>query len=64
MTEKTAQCGKDCLTKEDIDYIAEKAAERALDKFYADVGKSVIKRGAVVIVSVGVALATYFKLRG
>ena len=32
------------LTEEEVDYIAEKAAERALEKVYASVGKNVVRR--------------------
>lgn len=34
------------LTEHDIDEIAEKAAERALEKVYTEVGKSVLKKAA------------------
>lgn len=42
------------LTENDIDHIAEKAAEKALQKVYAQVGQSVLKKlawitGIVVI---------------
>lgn len=34
----------DCLTEADIDRIAEQAAQRALEKVYSQVGKSVITK--------------------
>lgn len=57
-------CGKDCLTKEDIEFIAERAADRALEKFYADVGRSVVKRGLLIAGGVATALWTYLKIKG
>jgi hypothetical protein len=47
------------LTEADIDYIAEKAAERALEKVYGQIGKSMVTKilwflGAVAL---GVAAA-------
>lgn len=35
---------KDCLTEADIERIAEKAAERALEKVYSQVGKSFVTK--------------------
>jgi len=37
------------LTDEQIDAIAEKAAQRALDKVYADVGRGVLKKLAWLV---------------
>lgn len=37
------------LTEHDIDDIAEKAAERALEKVYTEVGKSVLTKAAWIV---------------
>jgi len=46
------------LTEEQIEHIAERAAERALEIVYAEVGKSVLKKLAwlVGVIVVGLAL--------
>jgi len=46
------------LTEHDIDDIAEKAAERALEKVYAQVGQSILKKIAwlVGIAAIGLAM--------
>lgn len=47
----------DCLTEADIDRIAEQAAQRALEKVYAEVGKSVIKKFLWIIGALAVGFA-------
>jgi hypothetical protein len=46
------------LTDAEIDHIAERAAKRALEPVYADVGKSVLRKAAWLagIVVIGLAL--------
>lgn len=55
------------LSEEEIEHIADKAADRALEKVYTEVGKSVLKKLAwivgVIIVSVMVWLAHLDKIR-
>ena len=49
------------LTEDQIDHIAEKAAQKALDKVYSDVGRSVLHKLAwfagIVVVSLMMFLA-------
>lgn len=50
------------LTEHDIDHIAEKAADKALEKVYTEIGKNVVKKALWVI---GLAsLAAMFWLSG
>ncbi len=55
------------LTEEEVEHIADKAADRALEKVYTEVGKSVLKKLAwivgVVIVSALVWLSHIDKLK-
>lgn len=55
------------LSEEEIEHIADKAADRALEKVYTEVGKSVLKKLAwivgVVIVSALVWLSHLDKLK-
>ena len=46
------------LTEHDIDEIAEKAAERALEKVYAQIGQNLLKKAAwlVGVAAVGIAM--------
>jgi|TARA_R110000803_G_C11918265_1_gene314045 hypothetical protein len=48
------------LTEADIDIIAEKAADRALEKVYADVGKNVTKKFLWVVGAAAIAAAFWF----
>jgi len=47
------------LTEEQIDHIAERAAERALEIVYAEVGKNVLKKLAWLVGAVIVGLALW-----
>jgi hypothetical protein len=47
------------LTEEDIDAIADKAAERALEKVYAQVGKNVVTKLLWLIGIVAISLAMW-----
>tara|TARA_B110000977_G_C11026861_1_gene473552 strand:- start:1093 stop:1290 length:198 start_codon:yes stop_codon:yes gene_type:complete len=52
------------LTEADIDIIAEKAAEKALEKVYADVGKSVVKKFLWISGAVAIGLALWLSGNG
>jgi hypothetical protein len=52
------------LTQDEIDAIAERAAERALEKVYAAVGKSVLKRLALIAGAAIVGLFVWLKAKG
>ena len=52
------------LTDEQIDHIAEKAAERALEKVYATVGKSVVTRLLWVVGVVALGLVMWLVGKG
>jgi hypothetical protein len=47
------------LTEHDIDEIAEKAAERALEKVYAQVGQNILKKLAWLIGLAAIGLAMW-----
>lgn len=47
------------LTEAEIDHIAEKAAKRALDSVYAEVGRNVLKKLAWLIGVVVISLALW-----
>ena len=49
------------LTEEQIELIAERAAEKALEKVYAQVGKSVISKVLWLAGSAAIATYAYFK---
>ena len=49
------------LTEEQLEAIAERAAEKALEKVYAQVGKSVISKVLWVVGSGAIAAYAYFK---
>tara|TARA_R110000787_G_scaffold130750_2_gene242700 strand:- start:1490 stop:1684 length:195 start_codon:yes stop_codon:yes gene_type:complete len=53
-----------CLTEADIDRIAEKAADRALEKVYADVGKSVSKKLMWIMGVVSISLIVWLSSFG
>tara|TARA_R100001163_G_C5042166_1_gene180073 strand:+ start:411 stop:605 length:195 start_codon:yes stop_codon:yes gene_type:complete len=53
-----------CLTESDIDRIAEKAAERALEKVYAEVGKSVSKKLMWIMGVVSISLIVWLSSFG
>lgn len=52
------------LTDEQIDIIAERAAERALEKVYAQIGKSVVHRVLFWIGAAALAVLAYLKGMG
>tara|TARA_R100000908_G_scaffold65373_1_gene55172 strand:+ start:5020 stop:5217 length:198 start_codon:yes stop_codon:yes gene_type:complete len=52
------------LTEADIDRIAEKAAERALEKVYAEVGKSVSKKLMWIMGVVSISLIVWLSSFG
>ena len=49
------------LTEDQIELIAERAAERALEKVYASVGKSVVNKVLWLIGAAALAAVAYFK---
>lgn len=49
------------LTEEQLNDIAERAANRALEKVYADIGKSVVSKILWLVGSVALAAFAYFK---
>ena len=55
---------QDDLSEQLIDEIAEKAAQKALDKVYIEVGKSVLKRAAWITGVLMIALLTYLAGKG
>lgn len=48
----------ECLTEADIDRIAEQAAQRALEKVYSQVGKSVITKFLWIVGALALGFAT------
>jgi|TARA_R110002072_G_scaffold69056_1_gene167599 hypothetical protein len=55
---------ENCLTEADIDRIAEKAADRALEKVYAEVGKSVSKKLMWIMGVVSISLIVWLSSFG
>tara|TARA_R100001460_G_scaffold7778_2_gene19534 strand:- start:20279 stop:20482 length:204 start_codon:yes stop_codon:yes gene_type:complete len=55
---------ENCLTESDIDRIAEKAAERALEKVYAEVGKNVSKKLMWIMGVVSISLIVWLSSFG
>lgn len=53
-----------CLLEADIDRIAEKAADRALEKVYAEVGKSVSKKLMWIMGVVSISLVVWLSSFG
>lgn len=49
------------LTEEQLDAIAERAADRALEKVYAQIGKSVVTKLLWLVGASALALAAYLK---
>jgi hypothetical protein len=49
------------LTDEQIELIAERAAEKALEKVYASVGRSVVQKFLWVVGAAALAALAYFK---
>lgn len=52
------------LTEADIDRIAEKAASRAIEKVYAEVGKSFAKKFFYVMGVIGIGIAMWLAGNG
>lgn len=52
------------LTEEQIEEIAEKAAEVALQKVYTEIGKSVVKKFLWVVGAAAMSVYMYFKGKG
>ncbi len=52
------------LTEHDIDEIAEKAAERALEKVYAQVGQNILKKITWLLGLVAIGLAMWLGSNG
>lgn len=52
------------LTEEQINHIADKAATRALEIVYADVGRNVLKKLAWLIGVVAISLALFLAGKG
>jgi len=49
------------LTEEQIEAIAERAAEKALEKVYASIGRSVVTRLLWLVGAASLAVFAYFK---
>jgi len=49
------------LTEEQIELIAERAADKALEKVYASVGKSVVHKILWLVGAAALAVVAYFK---
>jgi hypothetical protein len=49
------------LTDEQIELIAERAAERALEKVYSSIGKSVVNKVLWLVGAAALAAVAYFK---
>lgn len=49
------------LTEEQLNEIAERAANRALEKVYANIGKSVVHKILWVLGAAALAILAYFK---
>lgn len=52
------------LEEDDVDQFIDRAVERAVDRFYAEVGKSVLKKVAWVVGACAVGLYVYLKNKG
>lgn len=52
------------LSEADIEHIAELAAEKALDRVYAKVGKSVLNRAAFIVGAAVIALLMWLGKNG
>jgi hypothetical protein len=52
------------LSDEEMDEIAERAAKRALELVYAEVGKSVLKKLLWLLGTASIALLTWLKAKG
>ena len=52
------------LTEEEVDHIAEKAAKKALDLVYQEVGKSVVRKVAWAAGVVFLGLLTWLSAKG
>lgn len=52
------------LTEEDVEKIAERAAEVALEKVYTRIGRSVVEKFLWVVGAASLAIFAYFKGKG
>ena len=52
------------LTEEQIDSIAERAAERALEKVYAQIGKSIVQKFLWLVGAASLAVLAWMKGSG
>jgi hypothetical protein len=52
------------LTEEDIDRIAEKAAARAIEKVYTEIGKNVVSKVFYFVGAVALALGAWISGKG
>lgn len=52
------------LTEEQIDLIAERAAERALEKVYAQIGKSIVQKFLWLVGAASLAVLAWMKGSG
>lgn len=52
------------LTEEQIDTIAERAAERALEKVYAQIGKSIVQKFLWLVGAASLAVLAWMKGSG
>lgn len=52
------------LTEAQIDLIAERAANRALEKVYAEIGQSIVQKALYVIGAGALALAFWLNSKG
>ena len=52
------------LTEEDIDRIAEKAAEKAIEKVYTEIGKNVVSKVFYFVGAVSLAVGAWLSGKG
>lgn len=52
------------LTEEELDQIADRAAEKVIQIMYAEVGKSVIKRLLWLVAAITAGVYSYLKIKG
>jgi len=52
------------LTEDEIEVIAEKAAEKAVEKFYLEVGKHTVKKALMVLGAGVIFLLVWFSSNG
>lgn len=52
------------LTEAQLDYIADRAAKKALESVYAEVGRSVVKRFLWIVGAIALGVAAYLFSKG